>query len=187
MISAPAGTGKTTLAQMLRKEFPDTIAYSISFTTRKPRGGEVNGKDYFFISDEEFKAKIQAGEFLEYAKVFDHYYGTSKKVIDEECHKGHHVLLVIDTQGAMQLKKKLDGVFVFISPPSLEELARRLKSRKTESEEAIQKRLSWAEKEMEMAKHYDYHIVNLHLKNAYDVLRSIVVAEEHRQRGMQHG
>ena len=172
---------------MLRKEFPENISYSISFTTRKPRGGEVNGKDYFFISDEEFKAKIQAEEFLEYAKVFDHYYGTSKKVIDEECQKGRHVLLVIDTQGALQLKKKIDGIFVFISPPSVEELARRLRARKTDSEEAIQKRLSWAEKEIEMAKHYDYNIVNLHLKNAYDVLRSIVIAEEHRQRGKQNG
>jgi guanylate kinase len=181
VISAPAGTGKTTLAHMLRKEFP-CVVESISFTTRSPRPNEVNGKDYFFISKEEFEAKIKAEEFLEYAKVFDHYYGTSSSFVEGERKKGHHVVLVIDTQGAMLIKKKLDAIFIFISPPSKEELERRLRLRRTETEEVIAKRLSWAEKEMEMANRYDYHIVNVELKIAYDVLRSVVIAEEHRIR-----
>ncbi len=182
VISAPAGTGKTTLSQMLRQEFP-CIVESISYTTRKPRANEVKGVDYFFISEEEFKAKIQAQEFLEYAKVFDHYYGTSKSFVESERKKGHHVVLVIDTQGAMQIKSKLDVISIFVLPPSIEELERRLRMRKTDTDEAIAKRLSWAEKEMQMAPFYDYQIVNFDLKKAYDVLRSIVISEEHRTRG----
>ncbi len=181
VISAPAGTGKTTLVRMLKEEF-SCIEESVSFTTRKPRPNEVEGRDYHFISREEFEKKIRENEFLEYAEVFGNFYGTSKKFVEAREKKGKHVILVIDTQGAMQLKGKLEAVFIFISPPNFDELKTRLISRKSETEEAIAHRLSWAEKEMALSKKYDYHIVNDHLKTAYEVLRSILIAEEHKNR-----
>lgn len=181
VVSAPAGTGKTTLVRMLREEF-NCVVESISFTTRDPRPLEIAGRDYHFITKTEFENKIREGEFLEYAEVFGHYYGTSKKFVEDELLKGNHVVLVIDTQGAMQLMKFLGAVFVFISPPSLEELKARLFSRKTDSSDAIQRRLSWAEKEMSLSSRYNYHIINDQLDMAYDVLRSILIAEEHKNR-----
>lgn len=181
VVSAPAGTGKTTLVRMLLEEF-NRVVESISFTTRAPRPDEIAGRDYHFISPQEFENKIAEGEFLEFAKVFDHYYGTSKHFVESEQNLGKHVILVIDTQGALQLMGNLEAIFIFISPPNLEELKRRLERRKSENEKAIEHRLFWAEKEMELAKKYDYHIVNDHLKAAYDVLRSILIAEEHRNR-----
>lgn len=181
VISAPAGTGKTTLVRMLIEEF-HRVVESISFTTREPRPNETLGRDYHFISVKEFEQKIQEGEFLEYAKVFHNYYGTSKKFVESQQEKGKHVVLVIDTQGALQLRGKLEAIYIFISPPSLDELRARLCRRKSESEEMIEHRLSWAEKEMELASQYDYHIVNDNLKVAYEVLRSIFIAEEHRNR-----
>lgn len=181
VISAPAGTGKTTLVRMLLEEFHSAVE-SVSFTTRTPRAGEVEGRDYYFINQKEFEKKIDAGEFLEYAKVFDNFYGTSRKTVEHLQEKGKHVILIIDTQGALQLMGKVEASFIFISPPSLEELRSRLYRRRSESDEAIEQRLSWAEKEMELAKRYDYHIVNDQLKVAYEALRSILIAEEHRNR-----
>ena len=182
VLSAPAGTGKTTLVKMLQNEFP-CITGSISCTTRAPRSGEVPGKDYHFISQEEFAEKIKSGDFLEYATVFGNYYGTSKKYVLNEQKKGKHVMLVIDTQGAMQLKKSgLPALFIFISPPSLLVLKERLFKRKTESAAVIEQRLSWAKDEMALAPQYDYHIVNDNLENAYQILRSIIISEEHRTR-----
>ncbi len=180
VVSAPAGTGKTTLVRMLLEEFHHHAVESISFTTRPPRSNEVAGRDYNFITTSEFEQKIEEGEFLEYAQVFGNYYGTSRKFVQAQQEKGKHVILVIDTQGALQLRGQLEAVFIFISPPSLEELRSRLYRRKSETEEAIEHRLSWAEKEMALSKKYDYHIVNDHLKTAYDVLRSILIAEEHK-------
>ncbi|MBS0652047.1 MAG: guanylate kinase [Verrucomicrobia bacterium] len=182
IISAPAGTGKTTLVRMLINEF-DCVAESVSCTTRKIRPGEIPGRDYFFLTDEEFEAKKSSGDFLEFAEVFGHQYGTSREYVTKSQATGKHVFLVIDTQGAMRLKKEnFPAVYVFLSPPSLEELKQRLCKRQTECPETIEKRLSWAEQEMEMARHYDYHIVNDNLDNAYTILRSIVIAEEHRVR-----
>lgn len=182
VLSAPAGTGKTTLVRMLSKEF-SCIWESISCTTRLPREGEIEGKDYFFLSRQQFEEKIAEGDFLEYAEVFGYYYGTSMASVQKQMEMGNHVFLVIDTQGAMQLKKKdFPAVYVFLSPPSLEELKGRLYRRQTESIEVIEKRLSWAEAEMAMVGHYDYHIVNDHLNLTYAILRSIVIAEEHRVR-----
>lgn len=181
VVSAPAGTGKTTLVRMLQDEF-SCVRESISYTTRKPRHGEIPGRDYFFISVEEFEKKIEEGEFYEYAKVFGSYYGTSRKFVEEHQNKGQHVILVIDTQGALQLMDFLPAAFIFISPPSLEELKARLRARRSESEEAIEQRLSWAEKEIRLASRYHYHIVNDNLEIAYDVLRSILIAEEHKNR-----
>jgi guanylate kinase len=181
VVSAPAGTGKTTLVRMLREEFPRVVE-NISFTTREPRTNEEPGKDYHFISLQEFKQKIQEGDFIEYAEVFGNYYGTSLKELVALQEKGKHVVLVIDTQGALQLKEKIDAVFIFISPPSMEELRARLYRRRSETQEVIERRLLWAEKEMELIFRYDYHIVNDQLKTAYDALRSILIAEEHRNR-----
>jgi guanylate kinase len=179
VISAPAGTGKTTLVKMLKEEFHHVVD-SISFTTREPRPNEVPGRDYNFISQKEFKEKIKEEEFLEYAEVFHNFYGTSKKYVESQQEKGKHVILVIDTQGALQLMDHFKACYIFISPPSLEELMARLYRRKSEDEEAIKTRLSWAEKEMALAPRYNYHIVNDNLKLAYDALRSILIAEEHR-------
>ncbi len=181
VVSAPAGTGKTTLVRMLLDEFHHVVE-SVSMTTRPPRPNEVAGRDYTFIKPKEFKQKIAEGEFLEHAKVFDNYYGTSRKFVEEKLSKGKHVVLVIDTQGALQLQGLIDAVFIFISPPNLEELRARLYRRKTETEEVIEQRLSWAEKEIALSVKYDYHVVNDHLKAAYEVLRSILIAEEHKIR-----
>lgn len=179
VVSAPAGTGKTTLVRMLQDEFPNVIE-SVSYTTRSPRAQEIPGKDYYFITHQEFKQKIAAGEFLEYAEVFGQFYGTSRNFLAEQQNKGNHVVLVIDTQGALFLKEKLDAVFIFIRPPSMEVLKERLLVRKSESNEAIQERLLWAEKEIKCIDVYDYEIINDRLDHAYDVLRSIVIAETHR-------
>lgn len=183
MLSAPAGTGKTTLVRMLLNEF-DCVAESVSCTTRPMRPGEVPDLDYHFLSETEFLSRVEAKDFLEHANVFGYHYGTSRAFVEQQQEAGKHVFLVIDTQGAMQLKNNhFDAVYVFLSPPSIEELKTRLKKRKTESQEVIAQRLSWAEQELEMVRHYDYHLINDELEEAYAILRSIVIAEEHKVRG----
>ncbi|WP_039357402.1 guanylate kinase [Candidatus Protochlamydia amoebophila] len=179
IVSAPAGTGKTTLVNLLVHEFPTVIA-SISYTTRAPRLSEVNGKDYYFITESEFEAKIAAADFLEYVKLYDTYYGTSRKWVEIQRQLGLHVILVIDTQGALQLQKLCEATFIFIRPPSLDELKNRLINRQTESLEMIEKRLACAERELKAAQYYDYEIINDDLQEAYQVLRSILIAEYHR-------
>ncbi|MBI3508863.1 MAG: guanylate kinase [Chlamydiia bacterium] len=182
VISAPAGTGKTTLVDKLCEEFP-CVVRSISCTTRAKRKGEQEGKDYFFLKSEEFEQRIKNHEFLEHATVFGHSYGTSRPFIEEQQKEGKHVILVIDTQGALQIMaKSLPAIFIFIRPPSLAELRKRLQGRKTETEAVVEERLSWAEKEMALAPRYHYQIVNDHLSTAYDVLRAIFIAEEHKNR-----
>jgi len=180
IVSAPAGTGKTTLVRMLIDEFPDIFTQSISCTTRPPRQGEIDGKDYVFLTESAFQKRVNRSEFLEHAQVFDHRYGTLKETVEQQRSSGKHVILVIDTQGALALKGKLKALFVFVAPPSLEALKQRLEKRQTESEEVINKRLDWAQYEMNQAEHYDYRIVNDDLQTAYQVLKSIVIAEEHR-------
>lgn len=181
ILSAPAGTGKTTLVQLLTRDFSCVVA-SISYTTRKPRPGEVDGIHYYFISKEEFIKRINAGEFLEHVELYGDYYGTSSVWVEEQLAQKKHVILVIDTQGAKLLKNKVDATTIFVAPPSVEELERRLKLRKTESQEVIEKRLQWAKKELEAQSSYDYLIINDDLSHAYQVLRSILIAEEHRIR-----
>jgi len=185
IISAPAGTGKNTLVNMLIKEFPLAVVESCSATTRLPRPLEVQGKDYDFMSVQEFEHRLDAGEFLEHAKVFGTYYGTRKQEVERLEASGQHVFLVIDTQGALQIKQQRQAVLIFISPPTREELRLRLFRRNTEDEATIQQRLDWAEKEMEMIPHYDYHIVNDNLELSYQVLRGIVIAEAHRVREIE--
>jgi guanylate kinase len=179
-MSAPAGTGKTTLARMLIDEFPN-VTESISCTTRPMRPGEIADKDYHFMTEAEFHEKEKNGQFLEHATVFGHHYGTLKEHVEKKLHQGQHVLLVIDTQGAIQLKKmSYPAVYIFIRPPSMAELRTRLFNRKTEAEEHIEERLAWAEHELEMASNYDYIVTNDNLHSAYEILRSILIAEEHK-------
>ncbi len=182
VLSAPAGTGKTTLVRMLQKEFSCVITESISYTTRKIRPQEIAGRDYHFVSVDEFKKMIAQDDFIEHAIVFGSYYGTSRKFLESQRKSGKHVFLVIDTQGALQLQEKLDAIFIFLSPPSMDILKERLYARKTEDEHVIQERLLAAKREMKQIPFYDYHIVNDQLDTAYQILRSIVIAEEHRVR-----
>lgn len=179
MLSAPAGTGKTTLVNMLTEEFP-CVMQSVSYTTRKPRPGEIDGVHYNFVSVKEFEEKIKANEFLEYVSLYGDYYGTSRHWVEAHISDGRHVVLVIDTQGGLQLKGNIQASFIFISPPSLEVLHKRLEKRKTEPAGMIEKRIAWAEKEIKEGKQYDYQIINDDLLTAYQVLKSIFIAEEHR-------
>ncbi len=181
VVSAPAGTGKTTLVGMLTKEF-ESVKMSISCTTRPPRPFEVDGVHYHFYSDVEFQEKLEAGAFIEHVTLFGYRYGTSREHVQELQKKGHHVVLVIDTQGAIQLMGRgaqFEAVFIFLMPPSKEELRRRLMERGTEKPEVIEERLGWSEREMELGSLYNYQIVNDGLAIAYEVLRSIIIAEEH--------
>lgn len=179
IVSAPAGTGKTTLVRMLTNEFRDVLQ-SISFTTRAPRGTEIEGVDYHYIPTAEFESMIKQKRFLEYAKIYNDYYGTDFEWVEEQLSSGKHVVLVIDTQGGLQLKGKIPGIFIFIEPPSMEILKQRLEKRNTEPKTKIEERLEWAKKEIESGRQYDYRIINDDLETAYQVLRSIVIAEEHK-------
>ena len=178
VLSAPAGTGKTTLVKRLTRDFPHVVQ-SISFTSRSKRPNEVNGVDYNFVSIEEFQDKLANGDFLEHAKVYEDYYGTDRLFVESQLEEGNHVFLVIDTQGARQIMGKVPAVFIFVSPPNMQELRHRLSARQTESLEIVNERLSWAEKEMEVGKLYQYQIVNDELEKAYQELKQIVIAEDH--------
>jgi len=180
VISAPSGTGKTTLSHMLLREFPN-MEFSVSYTTRKPRNGEINGRDYWFVDRETFEKMIEEGNFLEWAEVYGHLYGTSKSQVIKALSEGKDVLLDIDTQGALNVKKNFpEAVLIFILPPSLRELKRRLESRGTDDEETIKKRLKIAREEIRRAPLYDYVVVNDVLEIAFDNLRSIIKAEKCR-------
>ena len=175
VISAPSGAGKTTLCRKLLEEFP-AIKLSISSTTRSPRGSEQDGVDYFFLSRDEFEQKIKNGQFAEWALVHDHYYGTSKSIIQNNFAQSYSVLLDIDVQGAKQLKTAYleKCKRVFIAPPSFEVLEARLRGRGTDSEETIQKRLKNAKNEMDEGRTFDFVIINDDLKQAYQELKSII-------------
>lgn len=181
IVSAPAGTGKTTLVQKLVREFPEFVTQSISCTTRSRRKGEIDGKDYVFLTEEAFEVRKAKGAFLEYASVFGFHYGTLKEQVENRQAEGKHVVLVIDTQGAIKLRETVEGIYIFIAPPSLDALQNRLEERNTESKKSLEKRLDWARHELDQAKFYDYHIVNDNLDTAYQVLTSIIIAEEHKQ------
>jgi len=180
IISAPSGSGKTTLCTRL-VESVDSLYRSISMTTRPPRSGEKDGLDYIFIEKQEFIKRQKRKEFLEWAKVFGEYYGTPKKHILHMLKRGSDVLLSIDVQGAMKIKRlKLGAVYIFILPPSLSMLKERLINRSTDSREAIDRRLAIAKKEIACSKKYDYVIVNNRLESALDNLRAIIIAERCR-------
>ena len=175
ILSSPAGGGKTTLANLLIKEIPN-LKRVITCTTRKPRPGEKNGVDYYFLSKEEFEKRIKENDFLEYAIVHGNYYGTPKKEVEEELQKGFDLLLVIDVQGMRQIvSNKKDVVTVFILPPSLDELVRRMKER-GDSEEEIQKRLKTAKKEIPAWKEYNYVVINDNLDKAKENIKYIILS-----------
>ena len=177
VVSGPSGAGKGTICAAIRKIFPK-LNYSISMTTRAPRKGEVEGTSYFFRTNEEFEKLIKEDAFLEYACVYDHYYGTPKKYALDKIENGESVLLEIDIQGAMQVKQRYpQGVFVYVVPPSLDVLSARIHGRGTDSEEVIQKRLAKITDELAMAHKYDYIIVNDVLEDAVHKVCSILEAE----------
>ncbi|SMO60973.1 guanylate kinase [Balnearium lithotrophicum] len=178
VISAPSGTGKTTLTHMLLKEFPN-MEFSVSYTTRPPRPGEVNGKDYYFVDRETFERMVEEGDFLEWAEVYGNLYGTSKSQVLKALNEGKDIILDIDTQGALQVKKNFpEAVLIFVLPPSLSELERRLRRRGTDDEETIERRLKVAREEIKRAPLYDYIVVNDVLEVAFENLKSIIRAEK---------
>jgi guanylate kinase len=180
VISAPSGTGKSTLISMLRKDFPD-LQFSVSYTTRKPRPGEVHGQDYFFVSEDEFLRLKEKNFFAEYALVHNHFYGTPKEMTLKALEQGQDLIFDIDVQGARQLQQNLGlGCYVFIFPPSIEALKERLQKRGTDDQKTIAKRLENARSEMSQSHFFDYWIINDDLNKAYAELRSIVVAEKLR-------
>ncbi len=178
VLSGPSGAGKGTVTNEVRKS-SDTIKYSISATSRKPRIIERDGREYFFMSRETFEEKIEAGKFLEYALVYDNYYGTPRDYVEQILEEGYDCILEIDPQGAMQIKEKMqDAIFIFIAPPSMEELCNRLTSRGTEKPEEIAKRLGNAEKEFKNLPNYDYVIINDKIEKAKDEVLAIMTAEK---------
>jgi guanylate kinase len=179
VISAPSGTGKSTLADMLIKEFPEAVERAVTCTTRNPRGAEKEGVDYYFLSDDEYENKLVDDDFLENADVFSNRYGTLASEVDRIRSSGKHAVLVIDTQGALKVRMKTNAILIFVSPPSTQELEKRLEGRQTDTEESISERLSWSTGEMEKSAEYDYLVINDDLQVAYQTLRSIVIAEEH--------
>ena len=184
VVSAPSGTGKTTLCRAMERIFSD-LHYSISYTTRPPRPGDQNGRDYHFISPEEFQKMIDEGQFAEWAEIYGHRYGTARATLEKVCHEGRDVILDIDGQGARKLREKnFPGVFIFLLPPSLPELERRLRKRRTEGKGAMEERLRKAKAEIAEARWYDYMIVNQELEKAKEQLKAIILAEHCRRERM---
>ncbi len=180
VISGPSGVGKGTLRKQLVQEMED-LHYSVSMTTRLPRPGEVDGRDYFFVSEKEFLNRTAAEEFVEWAEVYGNYYGTPWSEIKKSLEKGKNIILEIDTQGAMQVKKQYPaGVYIFILPPCEEELETRILRRGTESPESVRKRLSNIDNELEAIDAYDYAIINDSLGDAVEKLKAIYTAEKCR-------
>ena len=181
IISAPSGSGKSTLVARLLKLVP-SLDFSISYTTRAPRGSEKNGKQYFFVSREEFERMIAAGEFLEHANVFGNYYGTASRFLRAAEEKDHDLLLDIDVQGAEQIKRKLpSAASIFILPPDRKTLEQRLRERGEDSEEVIQRRLQRASQEIENYDKYNYILINDKLEESSQSLRAIVLSERVRR------
>lgn len=173
IVSGPSGSGKSTVTKIVKDKL--NIPLSISATTRNPRDGEIDGKDYFFLSEEEFKNKIANDEFYEYAEVHGNYYGTLKKTVEDNLNRGLNVILEIDVQGALIAKeKKKDAILVFFRTKDMEVLEKRLRDRKTDSEEVIQTRLKNAETELKYENKYNYTIVNENLENSIQELIDII-------------
>jgi guanylate kinase len=186
IISAPSGSGKSTLVNRVRAIVPE-LKFSISYTTREPRGNEKNGIEYFFVSGERFEEMITQDDFLEWARVFGNYYGTARRFLREAEQEGKDLLLDIDVQGAQQIKEKLPrAVSIFILPPNRQELEKRLRTRSLDAEAVIQRRLVTASREIENYWKYDYILVNDRLDESVEALKSILLAER-LQRAVAQG
>lgn len=187
IISAPSGSGKSTLVAAI-KRLVDRLDFSVSYTTRPPRGSEEEGRDYYYTSREVFERMIAQGEFLEHADVFGNYYGTAKKFLDDAIVRGHDLLLDIDVQGASQLQESLpEAISIFILPPTRQELEKRLRRRSSAErmtdEAVIQRRLETASREIEKYDEYDYILVNDQLDDSIDALKAIILTERLRGAG----
>ncbi len=181
IISAPSATGKSTICKEIIKQIPD-IVLSVSYTTRAKRKGEVDGVDYFFISDDDFEQKIKANFFIEWANVYGKKYGTSREFINNAISSGKDVLLEIDVQGARNIKNIFErAIAIFILPPSIEELEKRMKERNENTEEEMALRLMQARDEIMKSTFYDYIVINDNLNSAVEKVKSIIIAERHKQ------
>ncbi len=177
VLSGPSGVGKGTILSALMEDYDD-VCYSISATTRKCRADETDGEDYYFLSKEKFEKLIEEDEFLEWARVHNNYYGTPRKYVEEKLAQGKDVILEIDIQGANQIRKQYpEAVFLFLTPPSLKELQKRLEKRGTESEADRQTRLENARKELAEKEKYDYEVLNDQIPEAVEKLKAIIIAE----------
>jgi len=188
VVSAPSGAGKTSLCRAVTDSL-ENLRHSVSYTTRRPRPGEIDGRDYYFVTTDRFREMIQAGDFAEWAEVHGNFYGTSRRVLDGMRLEGIDVILDIDTQGAKQIQAKYDGqaVFIFIMPPSLEVLEERLRNRKSDHEDEIKKRMQRAKDEIRDYAMYNYVVVNRDFDRALVELRAIITAERCRTRLIDHG
>ncbi len=182
VVSGPSGAGKGTICDLFLARNRD-VNVSVSATTRQPREGEVEGQSYYFLSREEFQAKVDAGEFYEYANNYGNYYGTPRKFVEEKIENGEDVILEIDIKGALQVKKNApDAVYIFILPPSLDELKQRIINRGSETEESLFNRMASAKEEISFVSRYDYYIINDDLSDAVYTMECIVKAEKQRVR-----
>jgi guanylate kinase len=187
IVSAPSGAGKTSLCQKLTSVIPN-IRHSVSYTTRPPRRGEVNDRDYTFVSEDEFLKMVKKNEFAEWARVHGHLYGTSRKRLEKIRQSGNDVILDIDTQGAKEMRRHYDdGVYLFILPPSMEALRERLEKRMSNSREEIDLRMKRARAEIKDYKAYDYVIVNNDFSEALTELKAVVLAESKRTKRIEPG
>ena len=186
VVSAPSGTGKSSICHRFMEACPE-IKFSISYTSRPPRPNEENGKDYYFISREEFQARIDQGEFVEWVENYGHFYGSSRKVMEEFLQNGQDLLLDIESRGAKKIKQKFKGgVYVFVLPPSRSELLKRLEGRGCETDEVIQNRFDNAKSELKEISWYDYVIFNKDLETAVNQLISIYVAQKCKRSRLQN-
>ena len=180
VLSGPSGVGKGTVCTALRQRMPELV-YSISATTRAPRAGEIDGVNYFFKTPEQFQEMIDTGQLLEWAKYAENFYGTPRQFVEETLAQGKDVILEIEVQGALQVKNKFpEGIFIFLLPPSLNELRERIVHRGTEDEQTILRRLGVAREELQMIHHYDYAVVNDVVEDAVEKIRAIILAEHHK-------
>ena len=179
VITGPSGTGKGCICKEILKEIDNE--FSVSMTTRPAREGEVHGIDYYFVSEDEFLENVEKDNFLEHARVFDNLYGTPRDMVLKQLARGRNVILDIDVQGALQVKKAMpESVLIFLLPPSLEELRRRLEGRGTDAQDVIEKRLGQALNEIKLIGEYDYYVVNDDIQKAVSQVKSIMTAEKCR-------
>jgi len=189
VISAPSGGGKTTIIREILKRGDSRYQYSISATTREPRGRERDGVDYFFLDRDEFERRIRSGDFVEWAEVHGHWYGTPKSALQGWLKQGKIILLDLDVQGGLEVKQQFGdaALLIFIMPPSVQELKARLRSRKTDSAAVISNRLKAVPREIEMAKYYDVVVINKNLPEAVDKVQEVIEKIYSQKAGVQNG